>query len=178
MSERTALLLVDLLAGAFGSKPLTTCDGTPVLPNARRLLERARAAGALVVHVVEAFDETKYPPGSPVWNAYQAHPDVAPREGEIVVKQRRYDAFYESGLHERLTSEGVETVVVAGLSSPWCVDTAVRRAFGLGYHVVLAADAHGCSDGKTLSGPLIARHHNEILAACFALVKPVDEIEF
>lgn len=172
----TALLLIDVLAGAFGGPPLQTCDGEPVLPNIRRLLTRARAAGAFVVHVIEEFDEAKNPPGSPIWEAYQVHPDVAPREGELVVRQRRYDAFHESGLCERLEQEEIQRVVVAGIASPWCVDTAVRRAFGLGFRVTLAADAHGCADGDTLSGPAIARHHNEILAACFAEVVPVDRI--
>jgi nicotinamidase-related amidase len=178
MPNRAALLLIDVLAGAFRGPPFRTWNGEPVLPNVQRLLARARDAGALVVHVVEAFDETKYPPGSPVWNAYQVHPDVAPLAGEPIVRQQRFDAFLGNDLHERLTSAGAATVVIAGLSSPWCVDTAVRRAFGLGYRVVLAADAHGCADGKTFTGPEIARHHNEILAACFAEVTPVDEVTF
>lgn len=176
--NRTALLLIDVLAGAFGGPPLQTCDGDPVLPNIQRLLARARAAGAFVVHVIEDFDEAKNPPGSPVWKAYQVHPGVAPREGELVVRQRRYDAFHESGLRERLEREAIERVVVAGVASPWCVDTAVRRAFGLGLRVTLASDAHGCADGETLLAPAIARHHNEILAACFAEVAPVDKIRF
>lgn len=178
MTTKTALLLIDVLAGAFRDYSLRTRENEPVLPHVRRLLDRARDAGALVVHVVEDFDEAKHPEGSPVWNAYQIHPDVAPRAGEPVVRQRRYDAFHESGLHELLTREGVATVVVAGISSAWCVDTAVRRAFGLGYRVVLAADAHGSTNGSALTGPEIARHHNEILAACFAEVRPTDEIEF
>lgn len=178
MAGRTALLLIDVLSGAFGREPLLTCDGVPVLPNIRRLLHRARAAGAFVVHVAEEFDQAKHLPGSVIWKAHQIHGDVVPQEGECVVRQQRYDPFFESGLHERLASEGVTIVVVAGISSPWCVDTAVRRAFGLGYRVILAADAHGSSDVGELPGPQVARHHNEVLAACFAEVRPVSEIVF
>ena len=177
MPHKSALLLIDMLASAFGDELLRNCDGAPVLPSVVRLLGRARDAGALVVHVVEDFDEAKYPPGSPVWKAYQIHPVVAPQSGEPVVRQHCYDAFLDSGLREILDSEGVGTVVV-GIASPWCVDNAVRRANGLGYRVILAKDAHGCTDGKTLPAATIAQHHNEILAACFAEVKPVDEIAF
>jgi len=178
MPHKSALLLIDMLASAFGDELLRNCDDASVLPNVVRLLGRARAAGALVVHVVEDFDEAKYPPGSPVWNAYQIHPSAAPQPGEPVVRQHRYDAFLDSGLREILDRESVGTVVVAGIASPWCVDNAVRRANGLGYRVILAEDAHGCTDGKTLPAATIAQHHNEILAACFAEVKPVDEIAF
>lgn len=178
MSEKTALILIDLLAGAFGVDAPTTRDGEPVLPRARQLLERARKTGTLVVHVVEDFDEAKYPPGSTVWNAYQIHPDVAARAGEPIVRQQRYDAFCGSDLHELLSDERVSTVVICGISSAWCVDTAVRRAYGLGYRVVLAADAHGSSDVGRLPGPEVAKHHNEVLAACFAEVRPVSEIVF
>jgi nicotinamidase-related amidase len=178
MANKRALLLIDVIAGAFRDDSLRNYRDEPVLPNIVRLLAAARAAGALVVHVVEDFDEAKYPPGSPVWNAYQIHPDVAPTPDEPVVRQHRYDAFLGSGLSEILERAGVQTVVVAGISSPWCVDNAVRRAHGLGYRVILARDAHGCSDGKTLPAAAIAQHHNEILAACFAEVRPVDEIAF
>jgi len=178
MPQKTALLLIDMLASAFGDESLRNCDSASVLPIVVRLLGQARDAGALVVHVVEDFDEAKYPPESPVWKAYQIHTDVAPRLGEPVVRQHRYDAFLDSGLREILDREGVKAVVVAGIASPWCIDNAVRRAHGLGYRVTLAKDAHGCSDGKTLPAAAIAQHHNEILAACFAKVTPVDEIAF
>ncbi|MEI6171099.1 MAG: isochorismatase family protein [bacterium] len=178
MPHKSALLLIDMLASAFEDESLRNCDDAPVLPSAVRLLGRARHAGTLVVHVVEDFDEAKYPPGSPVSNAYQIHPSVAPRPGEPVVRQHRYDAFLDSGLREILDREGVETVIVAGIASPWCVDNAVRRANGLGYRVILSKDAHGCTDSTTLPAATIAQHHNEILAACFAEVKPVDEVAF
>jgi nicotinamidase-related amidase len=178
MPHKSALLLIDMLACAFGDESMRNCNGAPVLPRAVRLLGRARDAGALVVHVVEDFDEAKYPPGRPVWDAYQIHFAVAPQPGEPAARQHRYDAFLDSGLREILDREGVETVVVAGIASPWCVDNAVRRANGLGYRVILAKDAHGCTDGKTLPAATIAQHHNEILAAYFAEVKHVDEIAF
>lgn len=178
MPHKSALLLIDMLASAFGGDAFRNCDDASVLPSVVSLLGRARDAGALVVHVVEDFDEAKYPPGSPVWKACQIHPAVAPQSGEPVVRQHRYDAFLDSGLREILDRKGVETVVVAGIASPWCVDNAVRRANGLGYRVILAKDAHGCTDSKTLPAATIAQHHNEILAACFAEVRPVDEIAF
>jgi nicotinamidase-related amidase len=178
MAKKCALLLIDVIAGAFRDDSLRNCRDEPVLPNIVRLLAAAREAGALVVHVSEDFDEAKYPPGSPVWEAYQIHPDVAPMPDEPVVRQHRYDAFLESGLSEILERAGVQTVVVAGIASPWCVDNAVRRASGLGHHVILAEDAHGCADSKTLTAAQIAQHHNEVLAACFGEVRPVDEVVF
>ena len=176
--ERRALLLIDVVAGASADDSLRNGRDEPVLPNIVRLLARARGAGALVVHVVEDLDEAKHPPGSPVWKAYQIHPDVAPLPGEPVIRQHRYDAFLDSGLAEILDGEDVRTVVVAGIASPWCVDNAVRRAHGLGYRVILAEDGHGCADGSVLPAATIARHHNEILAACFATVVPVEQIVF
>ena len=132
MAGKTALLVIDTLASALRDDSFVTCAGKPVLPDVRRLLDCARSAGAFGVHVVEDFHQTKYPPGSPVWSAYQIHPDVAPRGDELVVRQQCYDAFLGNGLHERLTSEGVKTVVVAGIAPPWCVDTAVRARLGSG----------------------------------------------
>jgi len=44
------------------------------------------------------------------------------------------------------------------------VDTTVRRALGLGYGVVLVADAHSTVDNGVLSAAQIIAHHNATLS--------------
>jgi aminoglycoside 6'-N-acetyltransferase len=58
------------------------------------------------------------------------------------------------------------------------VDTTCRRAFGLGYDVTLAADAHGTWDDETLTAAQIVAHHNEVMANGFADVVSSAEVPF
>ncbi|HWW25369.1 MAG TPA: cysteine hydrolase, partial [Caulobacter sp.] len=64
-----------------------------------------------------------------------------PAPGELVVRKTRYSAFVGTDLDQRLRDMGVDTLVVAGLTTECCVDSTVRDAFDLDYHVFVAADA-------------------------------------
>lgn len=44
-----------------------------------------------------------------------------------------------------------------------CVDTTCRRAFSLGYDVVLAKDAHSTMNSERLTASQIIEHHNDVL---------------
>jgi ureidoacrylate peracid hydrolase len=61
--------------------------------------------------------------------------------GELVVHKTRYSGFVGTDLDMQLTKLGVDTLVVAGLTTECCVDSTVRDAFDLDYHVFVAADA-------------------------------------
>lgn len=64
-----------------------------------------------------------------------------PAPGELVIRKTRYSAFQGGELDARLRGMGVDTLVIAGLTTECCVDTTVRDAFDLDYHVFVAADA-------------------------------------
>lgn len=65
----------------------------------------------------------------------------------------------------------------------YCVDTTCRRAASLGYHVMLACDAHLTRDNVVLTAANIIAHHNFVLddfgaAEHVVRVKRADEIVF
>ena len=71
----------------------------------------------------------------------------------------------------------IRQLVVCGLVTEGCLDTTVRRAFGLGLSVELASDCHSTTDGPALTADLTKRHHNEVLRS-FASVRPARDISF
>ncbi|MGH1559233.1 cysteine hydrolase [Caulobacter segnis] len=64
-----------------------------------------------------------------------------PLPDELVIRKTRYSAFSGTDLDARLKAMGVDTLVLAGLTTECCVDGAARDAFNLDYHVFVAADA-------------------------------------
>lgn len=161
---RTAVLIIDMqvdfgspegVLGAFIDMSVVE----PALAAAQRLADSARAAGAPVVFVgLSTTPETD----SPVWNERMRRrggdPEVdaalcragqkgssfygpQPAPGELVVSKTRYSAFVGTDLDQRLRDMGVDTLVVAGLTTECCVDSSVRDGFDLDYHVFVAADA-------------------------------------
>lgn len=73
-------------------------------------------------------------------------PDIAPRDGEIVITKHRYSAFYGTDLEIVLRGLGVTTVVIAGVSTDNCRHATARDALFRDFRVVVLADA-------TASGP-------------------------
>jgi nicotinamidase-related amidase len=106
------------------------------------LLRRARAAGAMVVHVRNCgTDGDPDVPGSPGWELVH---DVLP--GEHVVDKRAPDAFAGTELAS-LLPEGSE-VVVAGMQSEYCVGATALAAVRRGHRVTLVRGAHATYDSR------------------------------
>lgn len=168
----TALLVIDAQLNMFQPNPVDRA--TEVLERLKELTTRARAAGATIVfvrHNGRPGDPDE--PGTPGW---AIDPEVGPAAGESVIDKHTPDAFHGTNLAGFLAAQGVGRVVLAGMQTEYCIDTTARRAFSLGYEVVVAADAHSTYPGVIPAAQIVA-HHNRVLSA-FADVSPASEIRF
>ncbi|MGW1976221.1 isochorismatase family protein [Streptomyces sp. NPDC001889] len=149
-----ALILVDVQCGFM--------TGAEAVPGAEalaerlaRLLERARAAGALVVHLRNdgepgAVDE----PGAPGWELCLP---VRESADEHVVAKEEDDGFEGTGLGELLERRGVERVVIAGVLSEMCVRATAEGALGRGLGVVVPHDTHATYGLDDIPASAVAR---------------------
>jgi len=63
---------------------------------------------------------------------------LAPRPEDLVASERpALSAFHGTGLHERLQERGLEHLIIAGPAVRITVDSTIRDAVQLGYHVTL-----------------------------------------
>lgn len=70
------------------------------------------------------------------------HPDFAPQEGDVVVKEHwGASGFANTDLDQQLKQHGVQKVIVVGLLANTCIEGTSRFAMELGYHVTLVKDA-------------------------------------
>jgi nicotinamidase-related amidase len=67
-------------------------------------------------------------------------PALYPVEGEIVIDKPGKGAFYATGLGEVLQAQGIENLLVCGVTTEVCVNTSVREANDRGYRCVVLAD--------------------------------------
>ncbi|TRW80900.1 cysteine hydrolase [Mycolicibacterium sp. 018/SC-01/001] len=109
------------------------------LDEAAELLERARAAGAPVIHI--QHDDG---PGSlyDIGGHTGAIVDrVAPLDTEPVVVKNYPNSFVQTELPDRLAAIGVSNLVLAGFMTHMCVNSTARGAFNLGYAPTVVANA-------------------------------------
>jgi len=171
----SALMIIDVQQGMFAVRqPLHR--GEEVVRRIAGLLARARAEGRPIVHVQhDGGPGHVLAKGSAGW---PHHPLVAPRPGEIVVEKRHSGSFHDTDLHRRLADAGIDRLVIAGMQTEMCVDSACRGAVALGYRVVLVADGHTTFDTPVIDAEHIIAHHNRLLANGFADVVTADHVKF
>jgi ureidoacrylate peracid hydrolase len=163
--ERTALLLIDMQVdfaapeGGLGRDGRDMTHPQAAVKQASRLADAARAAGVMCVFVrliLRDEDETGFlkewksrrgADGPPLCR--EGSPGVEfvgpkPQGGEMVFSKNRYSAFTGTGLDAALRGSGINTLVVAGLTTECCIDSSVREAFERDYHVFVVSDATAC----------------------------------
>ena len=168
------LVMVDLQNEyVTGGLPLPGVDAA--VAQAAKLLERARAQGAKVVHVAHA--------GRP-GGAFDRADDrgriisaVEPAPGEQVVEKPRPNAFSGTNLKAVIDSSGRKKLIVTGFMTHMCVSSTVRAALDLGYFSTVVADACASRDLPATNGTALpaATVHQAALAALsdrFAVVVP------
>ena len=149
----TALLVMDYQPGVVER----LADPDAQLALVERLIAAVRERGAHVGYVRVAFtdDEIAAIPersamagvaalGSAMHAdaaATQVHDRLAPREGDVVVRKRRVGPFSTTDLHEQLESRGVETIVLAGISTSGVVLSTVRDGADRDYRIIVLSDA-------------------------------------
>lgn len=149
--DRTALVLVDLQHGVV-SRDVAPHPADTVVENSLRLAEAFRAAGGLVVLVrMEPADEPGPPvdamrPGSPRQPALGDVVEELQPLGDLTVVKRTWGAFHDTHLDDELRARGVDTVVLAGLTTNLGVESTARAAHERGYAVVVVEDATSSLD--------------------------------
>lgn len=164
--DTTALVVVDVQKGftsADGELARRGWDyeqGQSVVPNCGRLIDRFHETDATVTftRLVRRADEKDAP--SNVFDIYpKAYDDygtaicrrgtrdaefsdgIDVAAGDYQVEKAHQDAFHGTPLDLNLRTEGIDTLVVCGLTSNVCVESTIRGAHERGYNVVMVEDA-------------------------------------
>ncbi|MQY09857.1 cysteine hydrolase family protein [Actinomadura macrotermitis] len=142
------LIMIDF-QNTYRTGVMALPDADRALDAGARLLERARAAGTPVVHVVnDGGAGTPYDINAEIG---RIDARVAPRDGERVVVKGFPNAFHETDLLDVLRGlDAGPDLVLAGFMTHMCVQFTAQGAFNLGYRPTVVAEA--CAT-RPLPGP-------------------------
>ena len=181
---RPALLVVDLVrAYTEPGGPFLLPDPGPAVAATGALLDAARAGGRPVTWTVVRYttglaDGGLFVRKVPALAAFaedagggwgKIAPPLAARPGEPVVVKQYASAFFGTSLAATLHGAGVDTVVIAGVSTSGCIRASATDALNHGFRPLVVRQA--CADRST------ALHDNNLadLDAKYADVIDVDE---
>jgi nicotinamidase-related amidase len=153
--SKTALLVMDYQNGIIPMVP----NPEELLAGAREAIDLVRSHGGTIGYVRVGFADAgeiggamgKRVGGTAALEHFHAdhantqiHGDVAPQEGDIVVRKIRVGPFGSTDLHEQLQARGIDTLVLAGISTSGVVLSTVRDAHDRDYRLIVLADL--CAD--------------------------------
>jgi len=180
--SRPALIVIDLAEAYFTPGSDLCLPSRSCLESAARVLDATRAAGHPVLHTRVAYAQGGVdgglffrkvrglrhfigddPLGRPM-------PEVAPVPGEVVVTKQYASGFFGTSLASTLSSLGVDTVVLVGVSTSGCVRATTLDALQHGFRPVVVREAVGDRD----PGPHEANLYD--LQAKYADVLSEDEV--
>ena len=163
LSDSTLVLIDCQMEYVTGGVPLPGVEDA--LAEAGKVLARARAADAPVVHIVHqgeaggAFDLD----GA----GGQIAPQVAQSGDETIIRKGLPNAFAGTSLHGDLQELGAKNLIFVGFMTHMCVSASVRAALDLGYRSTLVSGAAATRDLPTPAGGVIdaASLHDASIAA-------------
>lgn len=183
--KKTALLVVDMQNGFLKTgTPIYLPGSERIIPATKRLAEVCRDAGMLVVFTQMyhhypprgyffVFPDRK-PGGQPYlrdgseWS--EIHDAFKPLDGYTFVRKQRYGSFTNTELEWVLTARGIETVIIAGVTTNVCCFSTAMQAFERGYYVVFMSDCTATYDEVRHEGTLRTIDHS------FGIVAKSQEI--
>lgn len=146
LDDRVALVVVDLQRST--APRMVAEQFARVVEHSARLAEAFRAGDRTVVlatvhgsvagrtEMTKAYGPSAQPEGGDVLvDGLTAAP------GDLRVGRTAWSAFAGSDLHDELAARGVTQVVITGVATSIGVESTARDAYGLGYSVVVVADA-------------------------------------
>jgi nicotinamidase-related amidase len=152
--ERTVLLVMDYQQAVVAMIE----DSDALVARAAQAIDLVRARGGHVGYVRVAFtdaDLQSIPPTSSMGARIAAGPQafhdtspttqiderVAPRDGDIIVRKTRVGAFSTTDLAQQLADRGIDTLILAGISTSGVVLSTVRDGADRDYVLFVLSDA-------------------------------------
>lgn len=168
-ATRTALLVIDMQVdflapdGYFARKGYDPAPLRAILPQVKRVIAAARAAGILVVYTRQGYradlaDMSPYERwrrkragldgsqallrGTP---GFEIVPELSVPPGEAIVDKTANDAFCYTDLDHILRWRGITHLLFSGCTTDVCVSSTMRQAADRNYQCLLIEDA--CASG-------------------------------
>jgi maleamate amidohydrolase len=155
LGKRPAVLVIDLMRAYFDPRSPLCLPSTACLESAGRLVEAARRSDVPVVHTRVVYGPDGIDGGVFIRKVpalrqligdgpmNELMPDVQPLPSELVLVKQYASAFFGTTLASTLQANGIDTVVIVGVSTSGCVRATAVDALQHGFVTAVVRDAVG-----------------------------------
>lgn len=189
--KHTALLVIDIQndfaspAGLLGRNGRDLSMVEAMIDRLEETIKCAKAVGVPVFYAQQIYDRTKltdlqkeqydldgrYITCDINTDGYKFY-RINPPQEDVFIKYN-YNIFSNPDFEKRFIKQGIKTLIITGMDTYWCVETAIRNAFDLGYRVVVPKDLVACN-GRHLN---LHERTLELTEKTFGVITTTAEIE-
>lgn len=166
------LLVVDVQNALIKAHPY---NEQGVIENIKKLIAIARDNKKEVLYVRHDDGKgTEFEQGTDGWQIYN---EVVPKDGELIFEKQYNSAFHKTELRKYLQDKGIDTIILMGLQTEYCMDATLKSAFDYNYKLIIPEETNSTFDNEYLSGKKLYEFYNyEIWNKRFASVMPVEDV--
>ncbi len=171
--SKIVLLVVDVQNSLIKKNPY---NKQKVIENIEKLIFTARDNNKEVIFVRHNDGKgTDLEKGTDGWQIYNG---IAPNSSEFIVEKDYNSAFHKTGLREYLESKEIDTIILVGLQTEYCIDATLKSAFDFGYEIIIPKETNTTFDNEYLSGDKLYEFYNyKIWNKRFADVLSTDDVK-
>jgi len=166
------LLVVDVQNTLVNAHPH---NEQKVIKNIKKLILTARDNKKEVLYV--RHDDGK---GTELENGtygWQICDKISPYSNELIFEKQYNSAFHKTHLKEYLDSKNIDTIILVGLQTEYCIDATCKTAFDYDYKIIIPEETNTTFDNDYLSGEKLYEFYNyKIWNKRFADVIAVEEV--
>lgn len=166
------LLVVDVQNALINAHPY---NEQKVIENIKKLILTARDNKKEVLYVRHDDGKgTELENGTYGWQIYDK---IAPNSNGLIFEKQYNSAFYKTDLKEYLDSKNIDTIILVGLQTEYCIDATCKSAFDYGYKIIIPEETNTTFNNDYLSGEKLYEFYNyKIWNKRFGDVISVEEV--
>lgn len=146
----------------------------------KKLIAAARENSVEVIYVRHddgvGAELTKGTEGFEIYEGFE------PQQGEVIFDKTVNSSFKGTGLLEHLKENNVQTVVVVGLQTDYCIDATVKCGFEHGFKMTVPENGNSTFDNDFMSAEASYKYYNEFMwkgryAECISVKETIDRMK-
>jgi len=144
---KPAVIIVDMLEGNYSNTRTGEKEEEKIIPGVRDFLKTCRGLSIPVIFACDSFLEKDFifkgrmkPHAIRGSEGTRPLSDLEVRPGDIILDKRRFSAFFKTDLDQTLRTMGVDTVLVGGINTHFCVLATAFDAVCNDFYTIILED--------------------------------------
>lgn len=153
--SKTALLVVDVQEALVAENPY---NKEFTINNIENLINNCRNNGMEVIYVQhDGGKGDELEAGTSGWQIYK---QISPKDGEKIVAKNYNSSFKNTELKDYLNEKHIDTIVLVGMQTEYCLDTTCKVAFEHGFKLIIPEGTNTTFDNEYMTGKEIYEYYN------------------